>query len=184
MNVLTLLMDSFADSSFARLFTEMNAWAIALFALGVIFCAIEMCTPGVGFFGISGIVLVVAGIVVRMVCGGDVYMLLYMVLFAIVLFVVMFVVASLLIRKSKLGKTAIFDVGTAVPEDKTEGTRDYSYLMGHTGKATSLLRPGGKAVIDGESVDVVARDGFIESDSDVTVVLVGGQRIVVLKADE
>ena len=37
MNVLTLLMDSFADSSFARLFTEMNAWAIALFALGVIF---------------------------------------------------------------------------------------------------------------------------------------------------
>ena len=181
MNVLTLLMDSFADSSFARLFTEMNAWAIALFALGVIFCAIEMCTPGVGFFGISGIVLVVAGIVVR---GGDVYMLLYMVLFAIVLFVVMFVVASLLIRKSKLGKTAIFDVGTAVPEDKTEGTRDYSYLMGHTGKATSLLRPGGKAVIDGESVDVVARDGFIESDSDVTVVLVEGQRIVVVKADK
>ena len=51
---------------------------------------------GVGFFGICGIILVVAGIVVRMVCGGDVYMLLYMILFALVLFIVMFVVASLL----------------------------------------------------------------------------------------
>ncbi len=48
---------------------------MALFIVGVIFCAIEMCTPGVGFFGICGIILVVAGIVVRMVCGGDVYML-------------------------------------------------------------------------------------------------------------
>ena len=111
MNVLTLLMDWLCRFVFARLFTEMNAWAIALFALGVIFCAIEMCTPGVGFFGISGIVLVVAGIVVRMVCGGDVYMLLYMVLFAIVLFVVMFVVASLLIRKSKLGQNCDFRRG-------------------------------------------------------------------------
>lgn len=182
MNILTtLLFESFADTSFARLFTEMNAWAIALFVLGIIFCAIEMCTPGVGFFGISGIVLVIAGIVVRMVCGGDLLMLVYMALFALVLFCVMFVVASLLIRKSKLGNTAIFNVGTAVPEDKTEGTRDYSHLIGRQGVAMCILRPSGKAEFDGEMADVVARDGFIDAGTAVTVVQVEGQRVVVVE---
>ena len=182
MNILTaLLFESFADSSFARLFTEMNGWAMALFILGIIFCAIEMCTPGMGFFGISGIVLVVAGIVVRMVCGGDWYMLLYMILFALVLFVVMFAVASLLIRKSKLGKTAIFNVGTAVPEDKTEGTRDYTDLIDKTGVTTTILRPSGKVEFDGTMVDVVARDGFVEAGVTVRVVAVGGSRVVVVE---
>ncbi|MCM1194612.1 MAG: hypothetical protein NC099_00460 [Corallococcus sp.] len=180
MNISSFLMFSdFADSSFARLFTEMNEWTIVLFALGIIFCAIEMCIPGFGFFGIAGSILVVAGIIVRMVCGGDLYMLLYMVLIALILFIVMFVVASQLIRKSKLGKTAIFDVGTAVPEDKTEGTKNYDYLIGKTGKAITLLRPSGKADFDGEVVDVVARDGFVEEGASVTVLQVEGQRVVV-----
>ena len=181
MSVMNLMLETFADSSFVRLFTEMNGWAMALFIVGVIFCAIEMCTPGVGFFGICGIILVVAGIVVRLVCGGDVYMLLYMILFALVLFIVMFVVASLLIRKSKLGKTAIFNVGTAVPEDKTEGTRDYAYLLGKIGVASTILRPCGKVNFDGETVDVVARDSFIDTGASVEVVRVEGQRVVVVE---
>ncbi len=181
MDVLILLMNSFADSSFARLFTEMNAWAIALFVLGIILCAVEMFVPGFGICGISGIILVIAGIVVRMVCGGDVYMLLYMVLIALVLFVIMFVVASTLIRKSKLGKTAIFNVGTAVPEDITEGTRDYSRLVNKTGVTTTVLRPSGKVDFDGEVFDVVARDGFIEAGASVKVLEVEGQKITVIK---
>ena len=172
MSVMNLMLETFADSSFVRLFTEMNGWAMALFIVGVIFCAIEMCTPGVGFFGICGIILVVAGIVVRMVCGGDVYMLLYMILFALVLFIVMFVVASLLIRKSKLGKTAIFNVGTAVP---------YAYLLGKIGVASTILRPCGKVNFDGETVDVVARDSFIDTGASVEVVRVEGQRVVVVE---
>ena len=182
MNILTsILLDSVAGDSFVRLFTEMNAWAIVLFVLGIIFCAIEACVPGFGFFGIAGSIMIVAGIIVRMVCGGDLYMLLYMVLIALVLFGLFFFVASLLIRKSKLGKTAIFNVGTAVPEDKTEGTRDYDYLIGKSGVVTTVLRPTGKAAIDGEVYDVIARDGFVEVGANVTVLSVEGQRIVVVQ---
>ena len=176
----TLLLDSAGDS-FVRLFTEMNGWTIVLFVLGIIFCAIEACIPGFGFFGIAGTIMIVAGIVVRMIFGGDLYMLLYMILIALVLFSVLFVVASLLIRKGKLGKTAIFNVGTAVPEDITEGTRDYSCLVGKSGVVTTLLRPTGKANIDGDVVDVVARDGYIEVGAQVTVISVEGQRIVVIE---
>lgn len=179
MDVLVTLLGSFADSSFARLFTEMNGWTILLFILGIIFCAIEMCVPGFGFFGIAGSILLLAGIIVRMVCGGDLYMLLYMVLIAIALFIIMFAVISTLIRKGKLGKTAIFNVGTAVPEDKTEGTKDYSSLIGKSGVVTALLHPSGKVNIDGEIIDVVARDGYIEAGTNVTVVAVEGRRIVV-----
>ncbi len=181
MNILTsLLLDAAADS-FVRLFTEMNAWTIVLFVLGIIFCAIEACVPGFGFFGIAGCIMIVAGIIVRMVCGGDLYMLLYMVLIALVLFCLLFFVASLLIRKGRLGKTAIFNVGTAVPEEKTEGTRDYAYLVGKTGVVTSVLRPAGKVEIDSEIYDVVARDGYIQTGAQIVVLNVEGQRIVVVE---
>lgn len=182
MNILTSLLFDAAGDSFVRLFTEMNGWTIVLFIIGIIFCAIEACVPGFGFFGIAGTILIVAGIVVRMIFGGDLYMLLYMILIALVLFGALFMLASLLIRKGKLGKTAIFNVGTAVPEDKTEGTRDYSGLVGKSGVVASVLRPSGKVKFDGEIVDVVARDGFVEEGASVTVVAVEGQRVVVVES--
>lgn len=179
--MLNILLESFADSSFARLFTEMNAWTIVLFVLGIIFCAIEMCVPGFGVFGGTGIAMIVAGIIVRMVCGGDLYMLLYMVLIALVLLVLMLVVFSRMIQKGRLGKTAIFNVGTAVPEDKTEGTRDFSHLVGQTGVVVTALRPVGKAKFDGEVVDVVARDGFVAEGASVEVVVTEGAKVVVIE---
>lgn len=181
MNILTTLLLDSAGDSFVRLFTEMNAWTIVLFILGIIFCAIEACVPGFGFFGIAGTIMIVAGIVVRMIFGGDLYMLLYMVLIALVLFGALFMLASLVIRKSKLGKTAIFNVGTAVPEDITEGTRDYSSLIGKIGVVATVLRPAGKVDFDGEVVDVVARDGFVEVGAEVVVSNVEGQRVVVVE---
>ncbi len=181
MNILTILAESFADSSFARLFTEMNAVTIVLFVLGIIFCAIEMCMPGFGFFGIAGSIMIVAGIIVRLACGGDAMMLLYMILIAIVLFAVMFFVASKLITKSRLSKTPLFSAKSAVSEDKTEGTKDFSEYLDKVGVAETLLRPVGKANFDGEVLDVVARDGFIEQGTAVVCVQVEGQRVVVVK---
>lgn len=181
MSVLTFLAESFADSSFARLFTEMNPVAIVLFVLGIIFCAIEMFIPGFGFFGISGSIMIVAGIIVRLVCGGDAMMFLYMVLIAFVLFFLMFFVLSRAITKGRLGKTTIFNIGTAVPEDKTEGTKDFSKYLNAQGAATTVLRPVGKAKFGDDVVDVVARDGFIAADEEIVCVEVEGQRVVVVK---
>ena len=184
MTTLTSLLASGAADSFVRLFTEMNAWTIVLFILGIIFCAIEMCIPGFGFFGISGIVMIVAGIIVRMVCGGDLFMLLYMILIALVLFTLIFWLFSRLITKGRLSKTALFHVDSAVPTGNTEGTKDFAYLIGKTGVSLTPLRPIGKATFDGETVDVIARDGFIAENAKLTVLQTEGSRVVVIEIKE
>ncbi|MCH5156493.1 MAG: hypothetical protein J1G02_01285 [Clostridiales bacterium] len=182
MNVLTMLLSTAGDS-FVRLFTEMNAWTIAVFILGIIFCAIEMFVPGFGFFGISGSVLVAAGIVLRMIFGGDLLMLLYMVLIALALFILMFWVFSRLITKSRLKKSALFSVDSAVPTGITEGTRDFSDLVGEVGVAVTSLHPIGLADFNNVTVDVVARNGYISKDAKVIVTHVEGQRVEVVESD-
>ena len=183
MNVLSILAGSFADSSFARLFTEMNAITIILFVLGIIFCAVEMCVPGFGVFGIMGTLMIIAGSIVRVVCGGDLMMLLYMVIIALILFVLMFFVFSKLITKSRLSKTPFFSVDPAVSEGKTEGTKDFSALVGTVGIAQTALHPVGKAILDNQTVDVVARDGFVPQGAEVECVEVEGTRVVVVEKD-
>lgn len=177
----SLLLEGFADSSFARLFTQMNGWTAALFIVGLILCAIEMFVPGFGVCGIGGTLLVVAGIVLRMVFGGDLMMLLYMVIIALVLFVLMFWVFSRLITKSRLAKTAMFHTESALPSGRTEGTRDFSELVGQEGKAETNLHPVGRASFGGEWVEVVARDGFVPQGATITVVEVEGRRVVVIE---
>ena len=181
MNILAFLAEGFADSSFARLFTEMSPVAIVLFVVGIIFCAIEMFVPGFGFFGISGIVLVVAGIIVRLVFGGDAMMFLYMVLIFFALFFLMFFVLSRAITKGRLGKTTLFNPDPAVPEGKTEGTKDFSQYLNQEGTTDTALHPVGKAKFGNDVVDVVARNGFIGEGEAIVCVEVEGQRVVVVK---
>ena len=181
MNIFAFLAEGFADSSFVRLFTEMSPIAIVLFVLGIIFCAIEMFVPGFGFFGISGVIMVVAGIIVRLLYNGDAMMFLYMVLIAFALFFLMFFVLSRAINKGKLGKTSIFNDGTAVPVDKTEGTKDFSQYLNESGSAVTALHPVGNVKFGLDVVDVVARDGFIDEGAEVVCVQVEGQRVVVVK---
>ena len=184
MTLFTPLLASAAANSFVRLFTEMNAWTIVLFILGIIFCGIEMFIPGFGIFGISGTVMIGAGIVVRMIFGGDLFMLLYMILIALALFILTFWVFSRMITKGRLSKTALFHVDSAVPTGNTEGTKDFSYLVGKCGVATTPLRPVGRAQFEGQTIDVIARDGFVAENAKLTVTETEGSRVVVIEIKE
>ncbi len=171
---------SFA-SDFITLFSEMTPLVIILFVLGIIFCVIELFTPGFGIFGISGIVLLVLAVVLRMVNGGTTAMFLYMLLISGTFIGVLFWLVIHSVKKGKLGKTAIFSVGTAVPEGKTEGTNDFSALLNQSGVAVTALHPIGRAKFGDAVVDVVARDGFIDEGKTVTVVETEGQRVLVIE---
>lgn len=184
MNLLMLLANGFADSSFVRLFTDMDPWCIGLFVLGIIFCVIEVFMPGFGFFGISGTIMIVLGMILRLIMDGDAWMLLYMLLIFATLLVLLFVVFSKLIKKQSNVKNSIFHSGTAVPVDKTEGTKDFSAFIKKVGTTQTVLRPIGKAMFNGEVLDVVARDGFIEKGKAVQVISVQGQKIEVIEIEE
>lgn len=181
--LLTLLTNAFADTSFARLFSEMSPWVIALFIVGIVFCMIELLIPGFGFFGISGLSMIVIAIVLRMIMGGDALMLLYMLLLAAVLFALLFWLLGSFIRKRQADPKSLFYVKPAVSETITAGTRDYTDLVGKKGVATTILRPIGRAEIDGKPIDVVSRDGFMDAGTAVVVVSVEGQTVTVVKAD-
>lgn len=59
------------------------------------------------------------------------------------------------------------------------GTDDRSDLVGLSGVAATLLRPGGFATIGGHRIDVVTAGELIESGTEVEVVAVEGNRVEV-----
>ena len=52
-------------------------------------------------------------------------------------------------------------------------------LVGKSGTAITPLRPAGVALIDGHRVDIVTRGEFVETETEVEVILVEGNRVVV-----
>lgn len=181
MSFLGILASTFSDSSFVKLFTEMNAVTALLFILGIIFCFVELFLPGFGFFGIGGGVMIVVAIVLRMIYGGDALMLLYMIVILTILLGAMMIVMSKVITKGKLSKSQVFNVQPSVSAETTQGTKDYAYLLGKDGVCLTPLRPIGKALIQDALIDVTCRDGYVQKDTPVTVIAVEGQVVTVVE---
>jgi membrane-bound serine protease (ClpP class) len=71
--------------------------------------------------------------------------------------------------------------GVEDPTEKpsTEGYESLAYLIGETGRTTTVLRPAGKARFGDLLIDVTADGFFIEPDSLIEVVDVQGSRVIV-----
>ncbi len=78
--------------------------------------------------------------------------------------------------KTPIGKkmTVFKDLHNAKSTDD-----DLPQLVGHTGTTLSQLHPGGYADIDGKRVDVITQGEMIDCNTEVKVVEVEGNRIVV-----
>lgn len=76
---------------------------------------------------------------------------------------------------SLIGKTIVVEPALPLEDDE-----DLSALVGKTGTA-SVLRPSGKAMIDGQSYIVEADNEFVEAGSSIAVTRVRGNRIIVKK---
>ncbi len=170
--------------SFILLFSQMQPLVYILFILGIVLCVIELFIPGFGLFGITGIILTILGIIIRMINGGDVFMLLYMVVIASAIIGGMFLIISTSARKGALSRSKIFDVGTSVPTGKTEGTKDFSFLIGSVGVSKTLLRPIGEGKFCDQIFDVMAKNATIEAGKNIKVVYVEGQKILVEEVEE
>lgn len=163
-------------------FGDIGVIPAILLLLGTIFIIIEIFQPGFGFFGISGIILVIVGMAIRLYRsdrGNPVLQFFVMLLCVIFAVGIAFIVMIHSMRKGKLSKTAFVQSSTAVPEGITKGTGDFSSLVGKSGLAATVLRPSGNALIEGELYSVVAQAGLIEKDKEIEVVSVEGAKIVV-----
>lgn len=160
----------------------MEWYVLVPFLVGLIFLFVEFLQPGFGIFGISGIVLLAVGIILRAVFHtpeDNVVMQMFQFLLLDVVILALCFLALFIAQKKGWLKKGIFSVGTAVDPDFSNGTKNYTALLGKEGVALTVLRPSGKANIDGEVYDVVSSDFLIEPGQEIVVIATEGSKIEV-----
>ncbi len=155
---------------------DMNdlALVILLQALGVIAIIAEIVLPSAGLLTVGALVLFGFSLY-RVFTEVSFQAGMIFVIIDVVTIPVLILIGIKMLARSNVSLRSSLAAGSM----PITGERDYSVLKGHTGKAITDLRPSGKARIDGKRYDVVAKGDFIESDTDIEVVLVEGNRIVV-----
>lgn len=167
---------------FVTLWTGMGIATIVCLAVGLGFLLIEMFVPGFGFFGVTGILSLIAALILRITVdptdspAAHFFLLLLMELLVVALAISLFLIA---VKRGWLDNTFIIEKKSAVPAGITDGTADYSFLIGMKGQTQSALRPAGIAVIEGKRYDVVTEGSFIDKEKEIIVSGVEGVRIVV-----
>ncbi|MDR2847825.1 MAG: nodulation protein NfeD [Bacteroidales bacterium] len=167
---------------FAPLFLEgiANHWELALFITGLLLIGVEIfALPGFGVAGVSGIILVVLGISLAMVDNivfewDWTYGLLA--LFKSLCMVVVSAAAalglSIWVGRYFFESNALSRVMLKAEQKSSDGYvsfDDWSYLVGVTGTARSVLRPAGKVEINGKLFDAVSEIGFINAGDTVKI---------------
>ena len=170
---------------------------VILFLLGVAFLMIEIfVTPGFGFAGITGMILLVASLIMA----GQDFVIptttrelnaslegLLVILGAGFAFIIgafgvsqyfgtVPVVGWLKLDLAVAGGSEPDDTGK--PKPSSEANR-FPVGVGDWGVAESPLRPAGKAIFGDHYLDVVADGSFVEKGNQVRVIQISGNRIVV-----
>ncbi len=162
----------------------MEWYVLVPFLLGIIFLFVEFLEPGFGVFGISGIVCLILSVVLRAVLHkpeDDIVMQLFQFLLVDAMILGLCFLFLFIAQKKGWLKKGIFTVGTAVDPDFSSGTENFSALLGKEGTALTVLRPAGKAEIEGVTYDVVSSDFLIEQGDTIVVSGVEGGTIRVTK---
>lgn len=170
--------------SFVLLFTEMDVLSAVCLLVGIVLVLVEIFQPGFGIFGIVGAVILLAGVIIRMINGGDLAMLFIMIFFIFLFAIIGFLIMAKMFKSGWLNRTPIVQNKSAVPVGTTEGTKDFSSLIGAEGISTTSLRPIGRAKIKDDVYDVISKDGsMIDANEKIIVVGIEGQKILVEKYD-
>lgn len=169
------------------LFSNMQWFVIVCICLGLALLFLEIFQPGVEIFGIIGTVLLIAAIALRAICHEpEDNVLLQTFQMILLLFIIIAGAFILFIIGNKKGwwkKSFFYQEGTAVDTVHSDGTEDFSALIGEIGTATTVLRPVGKMLFNGKTYDVVAENFLIENGKKVQVIAVEGVKITVKNID-
>lgn len=162
---------------------------LVAFSLGIICIAIEVfIVPGFGVFGIGGLALTVLGVVLMsqtFVIPRNVYQVevltrgIWVALGGAGGMVGGFIAMRMMLPHVPLLRGLVMEAPDEAEISESERLGDYSNLLGHSGAATTPLRPSGKARFGDQIVQVVS-DGTAISEGDaVRVTEVHGTKVVV-----
>lgn len=148
---------------------------VLLLLFGTALMVVEFFMPGFGIPGISGIILLVAGIVFTFTNYGAIAGIISL-LFSLVLCTFSIAISLRSASKGKLSQSALI-----LKNEEKDGPEedDLTALVGKKGTVLSVLRPAGTAEFDGVRLNVVSDAEFIEKGKPVRIVSVEGNRILV-----
>ncbi|MEA3286746.1 MAG: NfeD family protein [Candidatus Marinimicrobia bacterium] len=152
---------------------------------GIILLGVEaFVIPGFGLVGIAGIILMIYAMFTMLLpaapTGADITAALWGLTIAIIggLFGLGLMVKRMLKTKAWQKISLRESETVAAGYSGSLGLESY---VGKTGKALTSLRPAGTALVEGTRMDVVTLGDFIEKDTEITIVRIDGNRIVVDK---
>ncbi len=157
-------------------FLGANILPLILMLIGFILLIVEMFLPGFGLPGISGTILLVAGIVL---IANTFLQGLLIALVVVALLCVAFSIAIRSTSKGRLSKSKLV-LNSVATEQMTENPLDF--YMDKLGVAATRLNPVGSGDFDGVRLSILSDGEFIEAGEGVKVVRVEGKRIYVRKA--
>lgn len=168
-------------------------WEILLFIIGVGLLIAEIFViPGFGIAGISGILLIITGLVIATVDNvnfdfSNVPLQAIATSFIVVVFsVLLSIILAFFITKGIFGKSKFsLALNTSQPhEDGFVSTSfDMNTMVGKEGVAATILRPAGKVEIDDDLFDALAQNSYIEPGTKIRVVKSNNTQLIVEKID-
>jgi membrane-bound serine protease (ClpP class) len=179
---------------FAPLYLEGLAanWEILVFIAGIILVAVEIfLIPGFGVAGILGVLFIFTGLILSLLNNVNFdFRMVEMKNFGIALFTVVlgifggFIMALYIGNKVFTARSGPFrNFALSTVQNISDGYLNvepsFMALKGKSGKAHTVLRPGGKVIIDNEIYDAVAESGFIDRGEDIVVVKAGTSQLYV-----
>ena len=166
---------------FLTIFTQMSWISGLLLALGLAFIVVEVFAPGFGFWGISGILLLIAGVIVRIVEGLNLvqtFTLILLIMGGLVALGILMVIGA---QYGFLSHTGLFENNSTLSKQYNKTDKSLKKLVHKSGKSITDINMAGKAKIKGKIYDVVSINSFIEKGKHVKVVEIKDNTIFVRK---
>jgi membrane-bound serine protease (ClpP class) len=168
-------------------------WEIIIFFLGIVLLIVEIFViPGFGVAGISGIMLIIAGLLfatlnnVNFDFSGVPFDAFATSFITVVLSIVLSLFLVYFLAKSVFG-TSKFSLALNASQPHNEGfvatSFDLDTMIGKTGIAVTVLLPSGKVQIDDEYHDAIAKNSFIEKGKSIRVIKSMNTQLVVEQID-
>lgn len=152
-----------------------NWTSLALFVTGLILIVIEAIIPGFGLPGISGVILVLVGIVLAT---DSLNIALFSLSISIIITTIVTIILVKLGYRSKLLDAFIL-TGQNKKQEIYINSRSKDVYLEKIGTAVTELRPSGFINIEGERLDALSDEGFIHSGESIKVIRVEGSKIFV-----
>lgn len=154
---------------------EADMLTILAFISGILLLAMELFVPGFGVLGIIGGLLTIYSLLDSF--DSSLFGILVLVLTA----ASVFISVTLFVR---LGFSANIFEKSILNEGQTKekgynSKKDYSYLLGKSGKSLTILRPTGRIKVEELEYDAKTRGSFIKKDSNIEVIEIKDGHIIV-----